>query len=211
MSPRVGESRVSSRDIRAQQIAARGSRCETRESRLTFAGVRPDSSDAEPLRRPWLDSGSSSRRVDLRVRHPWRTESFVIRVARPSDARHVHGLLRSYAERGLLRHRSLDEIGRTIKGFVVAVDCHGQVVGCGALRVHSDNVAEIAALAVDESRHGQGVGERIVRTLECEARMLGIRRVFARTLQHGFFHKLGFSATNVHEFPETIDWGARNG
>lgn len=134
-----------------------------------------------------------------------------VRVARPSDARDIHALLESYAERGLLRHRALDEIDRTIEDFVVAVDCDGRVVGCGALRIHSEALAEIAALAVEEGLHGRGVGECIVRVLESEARMLGIRRVFARTFQHGFFHKLGFSATDAHEFSETIDWGARNG
>mgnify|MGYP006198549775 CR=1 FL=1 len=52
--------------------------------------------------------------------------------------------------------------------------------------------------------YGSGIGRRLVETLVHDAGMLGLRRVFALTLQDGFFHRLGFETTVVSEFPEKV-------
>lgn len=157
----------------------------------------------EPSLRPWLSGRRSSRRDDVRVLYPG-PDSIMIRSAWPSDAPDIHGLLESFAMRGLLLHRTLEQIRRMIDDFIVAVESDGRVVGCGALCIYSERLAEVAALAVEEDRHGRGVGARIVHALESEALMLGIRRLFALTLQDGFFNKLGFRVADVREFPEKI-------
>lgn len=156
----------------------------------------------QPSLRTQVESRRWSTRNDVLVLYPG-PDSVVIRSAGLSDARAIHILLESFAERGLLLHRTLDQIRRTIRDFVVAVE-DGRVVGCGALHVYGETLAEVGALAVAEDRHGRGVGARIVHALESAADTLGIRRLFALTLQDGFFHRLGFRTADVREFPEKI-------
>jgi len=59
-------------------------------------------------------------------------------------------------------------------------------------------------LAVEERCQGRGIGRHLVDALLDEARSLGLRRVFALTLQEGFFHRMGFRTTSVAEFPDKI-------
>jgi amino-acid N-acetyltransferase len=44
----------------------------------------------------------------------------------------------------------------------------------------------------------------LVDTLVHDAGTLGLRRVFALTLQDGFFHRLGFETTLISEFPKKV-------
>ncbi|MGH8722608.1 MAG: N-acetyltransferase, partial [Burkholderiales bacterium] len=141
-------------------------------------------------------------RDDLLVLYPG-PDAIVVRSAGLGDAREIHALLENFAARGLLLPRTLDQVCRTIRDFVVAVE-HGRIVGCGALKIYSETLAEVAALAVAEDRHGAGIGSRIVRALNGEAWALGIRRLFALTLQESFFRRLGFRTVPVTEFPEKL-------
>jgi amino-acid N-acetyltransferase len=126
-----------------------------------------------------------------------------IRRAEPSDAREIHELLETFVAHGQLLPRTLKQVYRAIRDFVVAIE-DGRIVGCVALRIYSADVAEVGALAVLPGRHGTGVGRRLVDTIVHDAGMLGLRRVFALTLQDGFFHRLGFETTAISEFPEKV-------
>lgn len=126
-----------------------------------------------------------------------------LRRAEPSDAKEIHELLEVFVAHGQLLPRTLKQIYRTIRDFVVAVE-NDRIVGCAALRIYSAEVAEIGALAVCAGRHGSGIGRRLVDTLVHDAGTLGLRRVFALTLRDGFFHRLGFETTAVSEFPEKV-------
>ncbi|OOC56608.1 MULTISPECIES: amino-acid N-acetyltransferase [Nocardiopsis] len=68
-----------------------------------------------------------------------------------------------------------------------------RVVGCGALHVLWEDLAEVRTVAVDPSLRGLGVGHRIVAELLDTARELGVRRVFCLTFETGFFAKHGFA------------------
>jgi amino-acid N-acetyltransferase len=127
----------------------------------------------------------------------------VIRRASPSDALAIHELQQVFVARGLLLPRSLEQIYRTIRDFVVAVE-DDRLVGCAALRIYTAELAEVGALAVAEDLQGTGTGRRLVEALVREARVLGLRRVFALTLQDGFFHRLHFETVNIAEFPAKI-------
>ncbi|HSK19062.1 MAG TPA: N-acetyltransferase [Longimicrobiales bacterium] len=126
-----------------------------------------------------------------------------LRRAEPSDAREIHELLEVFVAHGQLLPRTLRQVYRTIRDYVVAIE-DGRIVGCAALRIYSADVAEVGALAVAAEKHGSGIGRRLVETLVHDAGMLGLRRVFALTLQDGFFHRLGFETTVVSEFPEKV-------
>jgi amino-acid N-acetyltransferase len=125
------------------------------------------------------------------------------RRAEPSDAQAIHALQQDFVARGLLLPRTLEQIYRTIRDFVVATK-DDRVIGCAALRIYSADRAEVGALAVSEDMQGTGVGRRLVEVLLHDARRLGLRQVFALTLQDGFFHRVGFRTTSIAEFPEKV-------
>ena len=124
-----------------------------------------------------------------------------IRPAGLGDMRQVEPLINRFAKNNLMLPKSPEQLSRHFREFVVAVDADNRVVGCGALRVYSEQLAEISSLAVDEATHGRGVGRQLVERLIEEARALGLKTVFALTLQELFFHRLGFRTVSKELFP----------
>lgn len=126
-----------------------------------------------------------------------------LRRAEPVDAPAIHALLAQYVADGVMLPRTLEQIYRSIRDFVIAEE-DGRLVGCGALRIYHAGLAEVGALAVAPAVQGRGVGRRVVETLLEDARALGIERVLALTLQVEFFGRLGFEVQPVERFPEKI-------
>lgn len=110
-------------------------------------------------------------------------------------------LVNQFAERNLMLAKSDDQLMRSFREFLVAVDEADTVIGCGALRIYSEDLAEIVSLAVAEGQQGAGIGRCIVDGLVEEGRALGIRSVFALTLKESFFHRLGFATVPKELFP----------
>ena len=69
----------------------------------------------------------------------------------------------------------------------------GAVVGCGALHVMWEDLAEIRTVAVRPGLQGHGIGHRLVAALLGSAREVGVRRVFVLTFATGFFGRHGFA------------------
>jgi amino-acid N-acetyltransferase len=133
---------------------------------------------------------------------PARGEAQVfVRPAQLVDMAQVEPLIAHFAAQGLMLPKTLEQLCRLFREFVVATDAAGQVLGCGALRVYTPQLAEVASLAVSESAHGLGVGRKLVDRLGEEAKALGIGTIFALTLQDGFFHRLGFRTVPKELFP----------
>ena len=68
----------------------------------------------------------------------------------------------------------------------------GSLVGCGAVHVMWEDLAEFRTVAVDPRCRGQKVGRRIMSELLATARSLGVRRVFVLTFETEFFGSFGF-------------------
>lgn len=68
----------------------------------------------------------------------------------------------------------------------------GHVVGCGALHVMWEDLAEVRTVAVAEQARGRGLGRAIVEDLLQRARLLGVGRVFCLTFERDFFASFGF-------------------
>jgi amino-acid N-acetyltransferase len=148
--------------------------------------------DGTPLRP--ATSGSSRRGAIA-------PEKVAVRPATIRDMKEVAPLINRFAGRNLMLAKTDDQLVRTFREFLVAVDPDGTIVGCGALRIYSEDLAEVISLAVDETFHGGGIGRKIVEGLLDDARALEIRTVFALTLREGFFHRLGFSTVPKELFP----------
>ena len=71
-----------------------------------------------------------------------------------------------------------------VRDFLVAVDDHtGEVIGCGALQIVWEDLAEIRSLAVRNVHQGRGIGTTLIEKLLSDAISMGVARVFVSTLQ----------------------------
>ncbi|MBO0841293.1 MAG: amino-acid N-acetyltransferase [Sciscionella sp.] len=114
----------------------------------------------------------------------------VIRRARVGDVRRIKALVDGYAGRVLLA-KPLVTLYEDVQEFWVA--CDGRdVVGCGALHVLWEDIAEIRTLAVAPTALGHGVGHSMVGRLVDTARELGLARIFVLTFETHFFSQHGF-------------------
>ncbi|MEV5746280.1 amino-acid N-acetyltransferase [Actinoallomurus sp. NPDC052308] len=115
------------------------------------------------------------------------------RRARVTDVRAIRRLIDLYSGPGRLLEKTTVTLFEDVQEFWVAEDrASGEVVGCGALHVMWEDLAEVRSVAVDPSRRGHGVGHRIVARLLDTARELGVRRVFCLTFEVEFFARHGF-------------------
>ena len=115
----------------------------------------------------------------------------IIRPARTSDVRDIRRLVDLYTEDRRLLAKTLVALFEDVQEFWVA-DQAGTVVGCGAVHVLWEDLAEIRTVAVDPAVRGQKIGRRLVEALIGAARELGVRRVFVLTFETGFFGSFGF-------------------
>ena len=114
----------------------------------------------------------------------------VVRRARTSDVRAMKAIIDRYVGRVLLA-KQLVTLYEDIQEFwVVSLD--GELVGCGALHVLWEDLAELRTIAVHPSVRGQGVGHAIVDALVTVAKELGLARLFVLTFETRFFAQHGF-------------------
>lgn len=66
-------------------------------------------------------------------------------------------------------------------GLLLLARLHGEPVGCGALKFHDDQPAELKRMWVDPSARGLGLGRRILSELEERARLHGASEVRLET------------------------------
>lgn len=126
-----------------------------------------------------------------------------IRGAKTSDARAIYALINYYAEHDKMLFRSLAEIYENLQTFLVA-ERDQTVVGCCALEVIWSDLAEIKSLAIGPDERGKGVGTSLVAAALEQARHLGVPRVFALTLEPGFFSRAGFRIIKKEDLPMKV-------
>jgi amino-acid N-acetyltransferase len=115
-----------------------------------------------------------------------------VRRARTGDVPQVRRLVDLYAEQKILLDKPTVALYEDVQDFWVAEDEEAGVVGCGALHVMWEDLAEIRTVAVDPAWRGRSVGHAIVEKLIETARWLGVRRVFVLTFEVEFFARHGF-------------------
>jgi amino-acid N-acetyltransferase len=130
-------------------------------------------------------------------------EKFLIRKALPKDAIEIQQLVNYYAKEGLLLPLSLNFLYDNIRDFWIA-EIKGNIVGCCALHIVWEDLAEIRSLAVKPSNKRQGIGKSLVETCLQEAKNLEIKKVFVLTYQKEFFKKLGFEVIDKSLLPHKV-------
>jgi amino-acid N-acetyltransferase len=114
-----------------------------------------------------------------------------LRPARTSDVQAIKELVAPLAEKRILIAKESVTYFESIQEFLVA-ELDGEVVGCGALHVMWEDLAEIRTLASADAWRGRGVGHALVERLIEKAVALGVRRVFCLTFEVDFFVRHGF-------------------
>jgi len=128
-----------------------------------------------------------------------------LRKAILQDSVGIYSLINAYAKEGLLLPRSLNSIYENIRDFWVYEE-DGQLIGCCALHIVWEDLAEIKSLAVAKNMRGKGIGTRLVQACLMEAKELGVKRVFVLTYSVDFFEKLGFYTIPKENLPHKV-WG----
>ncbi|HEY2553151.1 MAG TPA: amino-acid N-acetyltransferase [Streptosporangiaceae bacterium] len=127
---------------------------------------------------------------------------YTVRRARTADVRGIRSLVDANVSSGRLLDKPTVTLYEDIQEFWVACNGgpDGPVVGCGALHVMWEDLAEIRTIAVAAEHQGHGAGHQIVVALLTVARGLGVSRVFVLTFavefgRHGFEKITGQAAS----------------
>jgi len=128
----------------------------------------------------------------------------MIRKARMSDVKGIHGMIAEYARKGDMLPRSLADIYENLRDYFIFEDDDGGLVGSAAIHIMWEDLAEVRSLAVREGKMRRGIGTQLVESCISEAIVLGIGRVFALTYKPEFFEKLGFHVVDKAELPQKI-------
>ncbi|MDI6098402.1 amino-acid N-acetyltransferase [Actinoplanes sp. NEAU-A12] len=127
-----------------------------------------------------------------------------IRRAKTRDIRAIRSLVDAYTSDRRLLSKATVTLYEQVQEFWVAADEQDQVVGCGALHVMWEDLAEIRTVAVDPAQRGRKIGHRIVAALIDQARELGVRRVFCLTFETRFFGSFGFTEIDGAPVPHGV-------
>jgi amino-acid N-acetyltransferase len=127
----------------------------------------------------------------------------VIRRARTSDVRAIRALIDTYTADRRLLSKATVTLFEQVQEFWVAVR-DDDVVGCGALHVMWEDLAEIRTVAVDPAYRGMKIGHRIVNELIDRARDIGVARVFVLTFETSFFGTFGFVEIDGAPVPPAV-------
>ena len=133
------------------------------------------------------------------------SNEILLRPAELQDVRNIRDLLHGYAVQGVLLDRSEEDITLYLKNFTVAVDETGALLGCMAVRDFGNDLLEVRSLAIQPDMRKGGIGRKLV--AKAIARLDEERdnyRLFALTLQPGFFERLNFEIVEKELFPEKI-------
>ena len=114
-------------------------------------------------------------------------------------------LVADQVREGVILPRSDDEVATNIRSYILAEE-EGEIVGYGALHIHSPRLAEIRSLIVASEYRGRSVGRGIVEEALREAERLGVLEVLVLTYLPEFFRKLGFSEIAKESIPEHKIW-----
>ncbi len=115
----------------------------------------------------------------------------LIRPAKTADVKAIRQLVDSYAAPGRMLSKETVTLYESVQEFVVAEE-NGVLVGCGALHILWEDLAEVRTVAVKKELQKQGIGHQILEAIIKRAREVGVGRIFCLTFQTEFFGRHGF-------------------
>jgi amino-acid N-acetyltransferase len=117
--------------------------------------------------------------------------ALVVRAAKTGDVKKIRKIVDAYTDERRLLFKATVTLFEAVQEFVVA-ELDGEVVGCGALHVLWEDLAEVRTVAVLEEMHGKGIGNQIMIKILENAKDIGVKKVFCLTFETKFFGAHGF-------------------
>ena len=106
--------------------------------------------------------------------------SFLIRPARTSDVKQIRKIIDTYAAPGRMLEKETVTLFESVQEFIVALD-GDEVVGCAALHILWEDLAEVRTVAVVERLHKSGIGHQLMESIVERAKSLGVERTVSYT------------------------------
>jgi amino-acid N-acetyltransferase len=121
-------------------------------------------------------------------------ETVTIRPATPDDLAAITDFIAPFVAARTLLPRTVAELGDLIDTLFIA-EQDGVLVGCAALEIYSNKLAEVRSLAVSPKMQGAGVGKQLVSACVKLAHERAVFEVMAITSNDHFFRACGFDWT----------------
>lgn len=127
----------------------------------------------------------------------------MIKKAKVSDIKGIQQLINVFAAADLMLPRSLNELYENIRDFWVYSE-NNKIIGCCALHISWDDLAEIKSLAVAKEKQNKGLGSKLIEACLSEAKKLGAKKVFVLTYKPEYFQRFGFKRVKNSDLPHKI-------
>ena len=127
----------------------------------------------------------------------------MLRGAHINDAEQMNKLVNHFAQKDLMLARPLSELYENIRDYYVYIE-NGSVVGCAALHIFWEDLAEIKSIAVEEDYQKRGIGKQLIQKCLEEGKILGINRLVVLTYIPEFFERMGFKRVDKELLPHKI-------
>jgi N-acetylglutamate synthase-like GNAT family acetyltransferase len=128
-----------------------------------------------------------------------------IQKAKIKDIPKIRSMInRESIDNGTIKTRSLRELYSRIREIYIVHDGN-VVIASGALRIHSENLAEINCFVVSPEYRRKKIGSKILKKLIGEAKSYGIPRVISLTYTPAFFIELGFAKGTKEELAQKLN------
>ncbi len=126
----------------------------------------------------------------------------LLRAATIDDVAGILKLIKPLEESGALAIRSRELLETEIENFKL-IELEETVIACAALYDVGNNCGEIACIAIHPQYQKNGFGDRLLSSLENEARQNGLNKIFVLTTvaAHWFLEK-GFEAGELSDLPD---------
>jgi amino-acid N-acetyltransferase len=118
--------------------------------------------------------------------------SVLVRSAKTSDIKKIRLIVDTYASERKLLSKETVTLYENVQEFTVA-EVNGEVVGCGALHVLWEDLAEVRTVAVIKEWQGKKIGHAILEHILVKAKEIGVKKVFCLTFETKFFGSHGFT------------------
>ena len=138
-----------------------------------------------------------------------------LRSASIDDVAAIVSLIEPLEDDGTFVRRGRARIERDIDRFTV-IEHDGVIFGCAALYTFpKSTMGELACLMVRPETQERGDGERLLKSIEQQARQAGVKNLFVLTTRTAhWFLKRGFRVGNLDQLPtmrrEVYDWARRS-
>ncbi len=132
-----------------------------------------------------------------------RGQRMTVRKAQVGDAPAIHALVNCFERKEKMLPLPLGLVYERLRDFFVC-EHRGRLVGCGALHVVWEDLAEVRSLAVQRDYQRRGIGTALFRACVEEAPRLGIKRIFVLTFVPEFFQKMGMVLVPKETLPHKV-------